>query len=195
MKKLTVLVDMDGIAVDFVGGLLLRYNFEFGRNVTKADITDWDLHKCVPDGNAIYKYFDDPDLFSDLAPIPGALRALRRLLYAEHDVYFLSAASKFAMKGKEVWVEKYAPFMLDRMIITRGKTPKFPVRGDVLIDDGAHNLIAYREKHPDAFLTGIEYPYTAPGVGAADVLYDYRDTERAWNLITRDIGLLAEGNL
>src|SRR5216683_2111298 len=192
-KRLTILTDMDGIVVDFLQQWLDEYNEQYGRNVTKADITEWDLHKVVPDGKLIYSILHRPGFFEHLPVIPGALAALDHMLTKGHDVVFVSAATGNALKDKETWIKKYTPFMKNRLLLAWDKTPKYYIEGHEMIDDGPHNIIAYRQARPSAFITGIEYPYTAPGIGAANVLYRYEDTERAWANMLRDIDLLAEG--
>src|SRR5712664_98907 len=139
-KKLTIACDMDGIAVDFIGKLIARYNAEYGDDFTKADIVEWDLHKFFPIGKDIYKYFEEPGFFADDIPeIPGALENIKGLLDDGHNVVFVSSATGIVAWDKTKWVMKYAPYMADRLFISHMKTPKELLKADVLIEDGPHN--------------------------------------------------------
>src|SRR5882672_4340257 len=164
MKKLTVLVDMDSITVDLMGPWLDAYNTKVRAPTSPVlkleNITTWDMHKLVPETFAIYKIIEEPGFFRHLPALPGALAGIQALLAAGHDPFLLTAASGNAPSDKAHWVLQYADFLKDRMIITHGKTPKGLITGNVLIDDGPHNISGFRKANPKAFITGIEYAYT-----------------------------------
>jgi 5'(3')-deoxyribonucleotidase len=188
-KRLSILVDMDGIVVDLLDRWLAVYNQEFGRSITKADITDWNMHKIVPDGKAIYPIIERQGFFDDLPMIKGAEKGLKRLM-AKHDAALVSAASGWALTGKDHWVEKYAPQFLDRMVITRGKTPKSLIKGSLIIDDGPHNMIEFLRD--GGYVVGIEYPYNIHMRERVFLAPDYRDTEAAWDAMVEHIEHYAE---
>ena len=72
-------------------------------------------------------------------PLPGAVEYLKRLQDDGHDIYIVTTSNYLSLKGKmENLLFKYFPFIKwDHVIITSNKQM---IRGDVLIDDGVHNL-------------------------------------------------------
>jgi 5'-nucleotidase len=196
-KKLTVLVDMDSITVDCLGPWVAAYNEKIRAPTSPIlkveDITNWDMHTLVPEKFKIYDIISEPGFFRHLPPLPGALEGIKALIDAGHDAFLLTAASGNAPSDKAHWVLDTAPFLKDRMIITHGKTPKGLIRGDVIIDDGPHNLISFRESNPNAFVTGIAYNYMTPKARAvADFLVPFTDPE-AWPKIVAAVQQYAEG--
>jgi 5'-nucleotidase len=187
----TILCDMDGVVADLLAHWLAVYNYEFRRNVRVSDITDWDTGKCVPDGAAVYPIIERPGFFGELPVMPGAVEGLEALLARGHDVFLVSAGAGWALSDKSHWVAKHMPFMRNRMLLTNGKTPKGLVRGDVLIDDGPHNLIDFKKRNPAACAIACAYPYTTPGLAVADFVVPFiDDSAGGWKAI---VGILSEG--
>ena len=157
-EPLTILVDMDGIISALHKKWLDTYNAEHGTSFCVGDITTWDTHtalKCAP--RDIYSIIERPGFFLDIEPLPGAVKSLKYLVDAGHKVRVLSASSKYAASDKMEWVEKYLPFLSFKDVILAYS--KDWVCGDVLIDDGPHNLTAYQDAWSDSLVVGIKYPY------------------------------------
>lgn len=183
-KKLTILQDMDSITVDLMGPWLDDYNSQVRRPASPVlkieDIHSWDLHKLVPEGLDIYKVIEQQGFFRHLPDLPGAIEGTQELLDDGHDAILLTAGSNCAPSEKAAWVMEHMPFMKNRLIITHARTPKEIIYGDVLIDDGPHNISGFRKNNPEAFITGLEYPYTTVAKSDANVLFDYRDPAAGW---------------
>ena len=81
----------------------------------------------------------EPGFWKTVEPIPGAAEALQRLMRDGHDVYIVTATTYRSVPEKmDDLLFRYFPFLSwDQVIITRNKQM---IRGDVLIDDGIHNL-------------------------------------------------------
>ena len=79
-------------------------------------------------------------------PVPGAAEALQRLMKKGHDLYIVTATEYEHLYEKmQDLLFRYFPFLTwSHVIITSRKQM---IRGDVLIDDGPHNLIggAYKK--------------------------------------------------
>jgi 5'(3')-deoxyribonucleotidase len=146
----TVLCDIDCVVADLLGPWLAAYNAEYAQDVRVEDVSSWDLGACVPHGDEVYQIIRRPGFFASLPLLGGAKEGLEELLAKGNDVYLVSAAySASAFAEKFDWVRKHLPFMNDRVFLTDGKTPKGLIRGDVLIDDGPHNLIDFKERNPN----------------------------------------------
>lgn len=147
MNKPTILVDMDGVFCNFVEGYyaILEQKYGFARQLfpNPAELKTFYIADSIthPMGKAVEKNIcNDPELFSSLKPLQGAIAGMRELLAqaiaADCNVYICTAPhltnpSCYTQKAK--WVEQYLGFeWLELLIITRDKTM---VIGDVLLDD------------------------------------------------------------
>jgi 5'-nucleotidase len=188
----TVLCDIDCVVADLLGPWLAAYNAEYAQDVRIEDVSSWDLGACVPHGDEVYQIIRRPGFFASLPLLGGAKEGLEELLEKGNDVYLVSAAySASAFSEKFDWVRKHLPFMKDRVFLTDGKTPKGLIRGDVLIDDGPHNLIDFKERNPKSMAIAAFYPYTMPANWHWDFSVSFiEDTRAAWKTI---VEVLSEG--
>ena len=138
---MTILVDMDDTIEQLLQALVSRANERFRRNATVDDVTDWSI-VCAYPGIAkkqILDFMCEPDFWDTVKPVPGAPEALKHFLDEGHEVYIVTATESEHMAGKmEKVLFRYFPYLSwDRVIVTSRKQM---IRGDVLIDDGIHNL-------------------------------------------------------
>lgn len=182
MKKLRVLCDMDSVIAELNPKWYRMANEEHGCNVTVADITDWDTSKFFPCGKGIYQYLGKPGFFRDLPVISGAYDALKAIQDAGHEIIVVTHCSwPEARRDKTLWLEEHFPFLAGRLLMTDRYVSKDAVKGDVLIDDGPHNIIEYRKAYPDAYIIGFKYPYNAHAAPHANLMAgDYTDLASAW---------------
>lgn len=192
MKKLVILVDMDGIIADLMGRLLGLYNLEFGTYYTHSQITNWNFDKCVPNGKVLYKYMSSPGLFKSLDPIPGAIEALRALKKAGHELHIATTPyiKGTCSQDKLDWVEQYLPFIGGRnTILIRDKTM---LKGDVLIDDKPDTIERYRATWPVSVIASIAYPYNEIVKDKLDIYaHGFNNFEQAWEIIQENIAWFA----
>lgn len=188
MKRLDVVCDMDCIVVDLMNPWLALWNMRGGRQVGMEEITIWNTAALF--GKAFSDVIDEPGFFRHLPALPGALAGLLSMLNDGHNVTLVSACSERAASDKIAWIKEYAPFMKDRAFLSVGKTLKAQVEGDVLIDDGPHNLVAYQEKRPDALTICVEYPYNVSDPQMSKLnrgrhadCGSWRDPAHAWSRI------------
>ncbi len=138
---MTILVDMDDTIEQLLKTWVSRANEKYGRNVTLDEITDWNVAAPYPgiSKKEICKITYEPGFWSSIEPMPGAAEALKHFMDAGHEVFIVTATEiehvEEKMKGL---LFRYFPFIFwDHVIITSRKQM---IRGDVLIDDGIHNL-------------------------------------------------------
>ena len=193
MKKLVILIDMDGIAADLVGKTLRLYNAEHGTAFTHAHVTDWNFDKCIPNGKAMFRYFDTPGFFLDLQPLPGMVRALKGLKKAGHELHIASTphVRGTCAQDKLAWVDEHIPFIGARnTILVRDKTM---LKGDVLIDDKPETIEKYRLAWPTSILASIAYPYNNCVKHHLNIhAHGIENFEQAWNTIGEGIHYFAE---
>lgn len=195
MRKLTVLVDMDGIVTDLLQKWLEAINTKYNRNATVEDVTDWDVaknEKLSDLSRKVYAIIQKPMFFWDLEPLDGSINALQALVREGHDVMFLTApASPNSAMEKMLWVAKHFPFIDHKNVILCHH--KHLVKGDVFIDDKASGVEAYQEAHPDALVMTIKYPYNKHLEHHPKILTvgHYSDTDLAWGNALHEIRALA----
>ena len=142
MKQLTILVDADGVLENFSETWVSYLNRKYNVNVSHDDVREWDMTKAYPmlTPEQVLSTELDPELYDDLQPIPGAAAVLRRLLDDGHTIYIVTNTHyKIAIEKLEGTLFKYYPFLpWKQYIFTHNKQM---IKGDVLVDDGVHNLI------------------------------------------------------
>lgn len=142
MKKLTILVDMDD-TIESLGEAWIGYlNNKYHTNVCKEDVTDWDISKAFPgiDKPLVYQPLRDKALWKSVKPLPGAAEYLKKLIDDGHKVLIVTTSNpdSVPMKLRYTLFPNFPFFTYHDVIIT---SQKQLVRGDILIDDGIHNLI------------------------------------------------------
>ncbi len=138
---MTILVDMDDTIEQLLRAWVRGANEKYGRNVGYDDIVSWDVSAAYPGltRSQVYDITMQPGFWKGVEPIPGAAESLQRLMAAGHDVYIVTATPHESVPEKmnEV-LFRYFPFLSwNQVIIAYNKQL---IRGDVLIDDGVHNL-------------------------------------------------------
>ena len=138
---MTILVDLDDTIEQLLAALVKRANERFCRNATVDDVTDWSI-VCAFPGIAkreILDFMREPDFWEEVKPVPGAAEALKHFMDEGHQVYIVTATEAEHVHGKmERVLFRYFPFLSWDQVIITGR--KQMIRGDVLIDDGIHNL-------------------------------------------------------
>ena len=138
---MTILVDMDDTIEYLLKAWVKGVNERYGYTAAEEDVKDWDVSKAFPGltWDQVYAVPMTPGFWAGVEPIPGAAEALRRLTDAGHTVLIVTA-TPFESVPEKIggWLFTHFPFLKWDQVIICGK--KQYVRGDVLIDDGVHNL-------------------------------------------------------
>lgn len=140
----TVLVDMDGVLVDWTKGFLRSLDdacLRLGVEPWLTDLGTWSRWAGDDPAReqAVSLAFADPELYPGLEMLPGADEGLAALVEAGLDVRICSTPSNDnlgCIPGKMDTLTRYfgevLPDVLDRAVFTHDKTL---VRGAVLVDD------------------------------------------------------------
>ena len=138
---MTILVDMDDTIEQLLAALVKKANERFNRSATIDEITDWSIVCAYPglEKRQILELMYEPGFWDTVEPVPGAADALKYLMDKGHQVYVVTATEFENVPAKmERVLFRYFPFLSrDQVIITGNKQM---IRGDVMIDDGIHNL-------------------------------------------------------
>lgn len=141
MKKLIVLVDMDDTIENLLDAWVAYLNNSHGTNVNSNDIAQWDISKSFPSlsKQQVYEPIFNNEFWKDVKPIEGACEALQRLMKDGHKVLIVTSSAYETLPAKMTDVLfKYFPFIEWKDVIITSH--KQLIKGDVLIDDGVHNL-------------------------------------------------------
>lgn len=138
---MTILVDMDDTIEQLLHAWVRAVNEKYQQSACYEDIISWDVSAAFPEltWEQVYGVTFEPGFWKTVDPIPGAAEVLQRLMRDGHDVYIVTATPYQSVQEKmDDLLFRYFPFLSwDQVIITRNKQL---IRGDVLIDDGVHNL-------------------------------------------------------
>ena len=138
---MVILVDMDDTIEQLLSAWLRRINERYGRSVRYEDVYNWDIALAYPGltWEQVYGVPLEPGFWRTVDPIPGAAEALQRLMAAGHEIYIVTATECDSVPEKmNELLFRYFPFLTWRQVIITAN--KQLIRGDVLIDDGPHNL-------------------------------------------------------
>ena len=141
MKKFTILCDADDTIINLLPRWLAEINQTYGKAVRKEEIQNWDTTKAFPGLTAdeVLKPLYRADFWDTVTPIKGSGYYLERLIKDGHDLSIVTASNLETSGEKTAKLLKLFPFLRkEQIIFTQNKQA---VPGDVLIDDGVHNLI------------------------------------------------------
>jgi 5'(3')-deoxyribonucleotidase len=144
-RRLEILVDVDGVLVDFVGKLLdmLKAEGAIAEAIRVEDVTQWDISQCLGiDWRTINAIVHRSGFVEKLPVYLGAgafLSELRAL------VNVTAVTSPYT--GAPHWIGERIDYLVERLGFEPNQicvwSQKERVAGDVLIDDAAHNAKAF----------------------------------------------------
>lgn len=166
MNKVIVLIDMDDTIENLVDAWCKWLNHKHGTNVYEADIIEWDICTFFPEltKEEVFEPTLIEDFWKTVQPKKDAPEYISQLIEEGFEIYICTASDYRVTKAKyEYIIKRYFPFIdWEHVIIAHNKQM---IRGDILIDDGIHNLIggAYEKllmthphnKHYDAKAHGM----------------------------------------
>ena len=142
MKKLTILIDMDDTLEDLLGAWVSYLNTQYGTNVHKEDIRQWDISVAFPSlsKTQVYEPILLDDFWKTVQPKDGAVEVVQKLISDGHRIYVVTASAYETLRTKmEDVLFRYFSFLSWGDVIIA--SCKQMIKGDILIDDGVHNLL------------------------------------------------------
>eukprot|EP01042_Synura_sphagnicola_P001937 gene1937-2288_t len=144
----TVLVDMDGVIVDWDTGFRAAWNSRSAIDRSKS----YYMENCVEEYHREAELlYHTKGFFENLPPVDGAVRALQDMQDEGLRVLICSTpvlTSLYCAQEKINWVRQYlGESWLDKLILCADKAQ---VRGDILIDDKPLDVLAPMGKHTAA---------------------------------------------
>ena len=183
-----IVLDQDEVIVQWLATVLEWYNLDFGTSYTRDDVKSWKVTDSLPNSHHFLRStMRYPEFYRDLVPVEGAIAGVKKLMDDGHDVVIATAIPKcapIAHVGKLEWIRRNMPFFpLDNFIsISR----KDLIDGDVLFDDGLHNIVPWHGSGKTAVIFDAPWNRSlsiGPGTGRENI---YR--VRHWNEFLKLIG-------
>ena len=137
-----ILVDMDDTIENMTEAWINYANKRFHTAVNAADVTTWDPSEAFTtvSHEEMYALLLEDELYETVEPFEGAAHYLQKLISDGHEVFIVTNSPYQVMKAKmEKILFRHFPFIDWKHVIITGSKPL--IRGDVLIDDGVHNLL------------------------------------------------------
>lgn len=190
MNRTTVLLDMDGVIVDFVRGSLAFH----GKTLPYADVR-WDFPQQVGFGATWAPAFWGPlghDFWSDLPWTPFGRELLAGLeSRVGDDILFTSSPcdTPGCESGKRAWLAKHVPHLKDHFNFSK-KKHKLSKPFTVLVDDHDANVEKFNKGLGIAVLVPLPWSNDPAGLNAAG---DGPDMDRVWTMIDWALKVSNEG--
>ena len=137
-----ILVDMDDTIENLTEAWINYANKRFGTAVNAADVTTWDPSEAFTtvSHEEMYALLLEDELYETVEPFEVAAHYLQKLIADGHEVFIVTNSPYQVMKAKmEKVLFRHFPFIDWKHVIITGNKPL--IKGDVLIDDGVHNLL------------------------------------------------------
>lgn len=140
--KPVLLIDQDDVLAEYIKGVVESFNEKYQTNYSTEDCVCWDLVSVF--GEEILEIMHQPKLFRQLEPVTEAIETFKRLYESDlFEMYIVTAAHPSSVEAKYEWIKQYMPFFpQSHMIIS---SVKYMIKGDYLLDDGMHNIVAFKE--------------------------------------------------
>lgn len=140
MKKLTLLVDMDDVLECLVDAWCKELNRRHGTSVVTEDIDDWAIAKFFPTltKEQLFAPLNEASFWQTLSPMQNAQEVLCRLKNDGHTIRVVTASHFNTVSPKVAWLLEHYPYLKWEDVIIA--SDKSIINGDVMIDDGTHNL-------------------------------------------------------
>ena len=176
---------MDEVLVQFVQAVLNRWNAMNGTDIQHREVNVWRMeailgmaHDGRPAEGMIDEWMSEKGFFLALEPIPGAIDGFNALNDAGHELVIATsipeAVHQNAFDDKRKWMRRHFPWFSMKNFIATSR--KGLIQGDVLIDDGEHNIKDWVENHNPHWSPAVVYdaPWNRPTSQAQARVHGWR---------------------
>ncbi len=140
MNKMKILLDFDEVINSMTHHWVNTLNCVYGTSVNFEDVSEWDMQKAFPTltEDEIYNPLHLQSFWNGVEIITGAKEGIQKLLSEGHEIYIVTSAHPDTIKWKAEWLQRELPEIPWSHVIVASN--KSLVKGDILVDDGLHNL-------------------------------------------------------
>lgn len=141
-KEFVILVDMDDVLECLIEAWVARLNEKYNRNVSPENVVEWDVCVYFPGltKEQVHSPLFEDDFWKSVKPKDGAMEYVSKLHSEGFSIYIVTSSHYSTVSNKfRDALFPYFPFIdYNHIIVCNAKQL---VRGNVLIDDGVHNLL------------------------------------------------------
>ena len=137
---LRIALDFDETLFPTLERVIEIYNKRYNANIELSHITTYSLYDCLDSNVAdnLIELFCDKEVYDNLQPYKGAVRAVKMLAEQGHEIYVATATNVKNIEWKEQLLQKHFPFVpKDNLIRVHNKAL---LNVDVLVEDSMRNL-------------------------------------------------------
>jgi len=154
-----VLLDLDGVLVDFIGGACATHNKAYANHPhepeKQEDQMPWDIEPIFGLGSRDLWAPFDRQFWASLKPLPHFTPFLLTLeaFFGQENICLLTSPplTEGSVEGKRDWIYEYMPQYRRRYLI--GPAKEFCASAsNVLIDDNEDNISKFKEEGGQTFL-------------------------------------------
>jgi len=149
MGRVKIFLDLDGVLVDFVGGIHRAFGKEYSYNSAPIKwnfFKDWEPKISFRSFNFVctVDFWANLDWMHDGREI---LQEINAKLGVSDNLFLLTCPmpNSQSWTGKRLWVERHIPHLVDRLIVTPAFKGIFASDNAVLIDDKDENIAKFVE--------------------------------------------------
>jgi len=139
-----ILFDMDDVLEDLLGCWVAdinnRYAARLPRPLSPEEITDWDIRSFYPclSKQEVFAPLFDANMWEKLQPMQNAQEIVQKLKNDGHTIRIVTASHYGTLVPKmKRFFELYPYLTWDDVIVASDKSL---IHGDLMVDDGFHNL-------------------------------------------------------
>lgn len=141
-KEFVILIDMDDVLECLVEAWVARLNEKYNRNVSPENVVEWNVCVYFPGltKEQVHSPLFEDDFWKSVKPKDGAIEYVSKLHSEGFSMYVVTSSHYATVSSKFKYaLLPYFPFFdCNHIIICNAKQL---VKGNVLIDDGVHNLL------------------------------------------------------
>lgn len=139
-SKLMIALDVDGPCAMQTDTWLQYYNEAYNDDLQFNEVTEWNIANLVkPEcGSKIYDFLQEPEFYARTKPVPGYQEGVKELRSLGYEITYVTSCPLGTADQKFEWVLRHDPDATWHDVIVAYN--KHRITGDVLIDDGPHNL-------------------------------------------------------
>lgn len=137
---LKIALDFDETLFPTIEKVLEEYNKKHNANVELSQITTYNLYDSLSTeiADELIELFVDKNVYTNLRPYKGSIRAVKTLIEHGHEVYVATSTDVRNMEWKEELLQKHFPFIPKKNLIRIHNKSLLNV--DVLVEDKLDNL-------------------------------------------------------
>ena len=135
-----IAIDFDETLFPTLEKVISIYNHRHNTELSLSQITTYNLYECLDTvvADELLDIFLDKEVYDDLRPYDGAIKAVEKLIKQGNIIYIATATNVKNLEWKERLLQAYFPSIPKNNIIRIHK--KSLLKVDVIIDDNMKHL-------------------------------------------------------